>query len=135
MQQAWTMARRGAKRFGATPRLYFACALRLAWRDLKLALARNPQTKELIPCSLSSPVQSLPLLPLLGSLSSPKALAYNLGGFAMGYLYLAAMLVCGAVMDMSLVPHMTIDDAALFIVGLIGVSAFALLTIGHASKG
>lgn len=52
----------------------------------------------------------------------------------MGYLYLAAMLVCGIVMDNVLVPHMTIDDVALFIVSLISLSAFALLTIREACR-
>lgn len=52
----------------------------------------------------------------------------------MAYLYLAAMLVSGIVMDNALVPHMTIDDVALFICALIALTSFALLTLRAASR-
>lgn len=33
MNDAWALARQGAKKFGGSPKLYFAIALRLVWRD------------------------------------------------------------------------------------------------------
>lgn len=33
MLSAWALARLGARQYGGTPRLYFACALRLIWAD------------------------------------------------------------------------------------------------------
>ena len=38
MAKAWQLARMGAARFGGSVRLYFACALRLAWQEI-----RNPR--------------------------------------------------------------------------------------------
>lgn len=35
MRAAWELARLGAQQYGGTPRLYFACALRLIWADMR----------------------------------------------------------------------------------------------------
>lgn len=37
---AWRLACKGARRYGGSPRSYFACALRLAWRDRR----KSPST-------------------------------------------------------------------------------------------
>ena len=35
MSSAWELARLGARRYGGAPRLYFVCALRLIWADIR----------------------------------------------------------------------------------------------------
>lgn len=35
MSSAWELARLGARQYGGNPRLYFACALRLIWADMR----------------------------------------------------------------------------------------------------
>lgn len=35
MRYAWRIARMGVQRFGGWPRLYFACALRMAWQEAR----------------------------------------------------------------------------------------------------
>ena len=40
MEKAWALARKGAKRFGGKPSIYFACALRLIHADARLAVKR-----------------------------------------------------------------------------------------------
>lgn len=35
MRNAWNLARMGKKRFGGSVKMYFICALRLAWADTR----------------------------------------------------------------------------------------------------
>ena len=35
MRNAWQLSRQGVQRFGGTTKLYFCCALRLAWADTR----------------------------------------------------------------------------------------------------
>lgn len=35
MRHAWRLARMGVERFGGWPRLYFSCALRMAWHEAR----------------------------------------------------------------------------------------------------
>ena len=48
MSKAWASARAGARRFGGTPRLYLASAMKQAWQAEKAAVARLVEQEERI---------------------------------------------------------------------------------------
>jgi hypothetical protein len=69
MQNAWTLARKGAKRFGGRVSLYFRVALVLAWKDYKAGLVAKAKGAQAI-LTYASPAIASPALAFASNLGS-----------------------------------------------------------------